>query len=296
MSNTLFVGLGRMGRPMARHIARHFPTTVYDIVPEVVDEVAAEIDARPCYDLGSLSDVKTVILMAPTSAHVEAILLESGMMSRMLRGTLIIDMGSSVPSSTRKIHALAAERGVHFVDAPVSGGISKAETGELAMLVGGDPESVELARPYLDAVGSEVVVVGPSGAGHAAKSINNLVSATNQAVVNEALIRARSAGIEPERMVAVLNSSTGMSQASAVKFPRHVLTEQYDSRFSFDLMLKDINIAMGIETQISSTPLTSALSDLLLKGRPLLGDTPDHTEITRLYERMFNTLITKETP
>lgn len=296
MSTTLFIGLGRMGRPMVAHIARRFPTAVYDIVREVVDAVATETGAEPRYDLDAVADVGTVILMAPTSAHVESILLEGGLLDRLRTGALVVDMGSSVPASTSRIAALAAERGVDYVDAPVSGGISKAETGELAMLVGGDAAAIERARPFLEAVGSDIVVVGGSGAGHAAKSINNLVSATNQAVVNEALIRARAAGIAPERMVAVLNSSTGMSQASNVKFPRHILTEKYDSRFAFDLMLKDIGIAMGIEAPAEAMPLTTALSELLMRGREMLGEAPDHTEITRVYELLFGTPITEETP
>ncbi|UTX53608.1 NAD(P)-dependent oxidoreductase [Leucobacter aridicollis] len=294
MPTTLFIGLGRMGRPMVAHIAPLFATAVYDIVSETVVAVAAEVGAEPRHDLADLADVETVILMAPTSAHVESVLLESGVLDRLAAGALIIDMGSSVPASTRRLSELAAARGIDYVDAPVSGGIAKAETGELAMLVGGTPSAIERARPYLEAVGADIVVVGDSGAGHAAKSINNLVSAANQAIVNEALIRAGVAGIAPERMVAVLNSSTGMSQASSVKFPRHVLTGAYDSRFAFDLMLKDIGIAMGIEAPATSTPLSSAVYELLTAGRQLLGENPDHTEITRVYERTFNTPIIEE--
>lgn len=304
MSTTLFIGLGRMGRPMVSHIAKQFETAVYDIVPEVVEAVASETGARPQHDLENVEGIGTVILMAPTSAHVESILLgsgssdsgssDSGLLDRLAAGALVIDMGSSVPASTRKLSALAGERGVEYVDAPVSGGISKAATGELAILVGGTPEGVERAQPFLEAVGGDIVVVGSSGAGHAAKSINNLVSASNMSVVTEALIRARAAGIDPERMVAVLNSSTGMSQASKVKFPNHILNEAYDSKFAYDLMLKDMGIAMGIESPEGATPLTSAVFDLLTRGRELLGGDADHTEITRVYERIFNTSITKE--
>lgn len=294
MSKTLFIGLGRMGRPMVSHIAKKFPTVVYDIVPDVTDEVAAEVGAEGLHDLSNVTSIGTVILMAPTSQHVEQILLTSGLLDKLARGSLIIDMGSSVPASTRKLSALASEKGIDYVDAPVSGGISKAATGELAMLVGGTPAAVERAMPHIETVGTDVVIVGSSGTGHAAKAINNLVSATNQAAAAEALIRAQAAGIEPERMIAVLNSSTGMSQASQVKFPNHVLTGTYASKFSYDLMLKDMGIAMGIEADEASTPLTAAAFDLLTKGRKTLGENPDHTEITRAYERLFDTTIIKE--
>lgn len=294
MSQVLFIGLGRMGRPMVKHVAAQFPTGVYDIVPEVVDAVAHEVGAEPHRDLGDVTGIDVVILMAPTSAHVEEILLESGLLDRLSRGALVIDMGSSVPASTQKLAAAAAERGIEYVDAPVSGGISKAGTGDLAILVGGDPTAIERARPYLEAVGSHIVIVGGSGAGHAAKSINNLVSASNQAIVNEALIHARAAGIEPERMIAVLNSSTGMSQASQVKFPNHILTGAYDSQFAYDLMMKDMGIAIDINAGAASTPLSTLVFDLLSRARSLLGDNPDHTEITRAYERLFHTTIIKE--
>lgn len=292
MSTTLFIGLGRMGRPMATHIAQHHPTAVYDILRENIDLAAAESGASALYDLESIGDVSTVFLMLPTSAHVESILLESGLLSRLQRGSLIVDMGSSVPESTRRLAEQAAASGIDYVDAPVSGGISKAATGELAILVGGEPAAIERARPYLEAVGSEIVIVGGCGAGHAAKAINNLVSATNMAVVTEALIRARAAGIEPERMIAVLNSSTGMSQASVVKFPNHILTGSYASNFAYDLMLKDLTIAMGIDAPAHATPITQAAYEMLSTGREHLDEMPDHTEITRAYELHFNTIIT----
>ncbi|WP_336659418.1 NAD(P)-dependent oxidoreductase [Leucobacter sp. USHLN153] len=294
MSTSLFIGLGRMGRPMVGHIAQRFDTAVYDIVPEVTKDVAQEIGATPHYDLAHLEGIDTVILMAPTSAIVESILIDSGVLDGLSTGSLIIDMGSSVPASTQKLAALAAARGIDYVDAPVSGGIAKAATGELAMLVGGEPSAIERAMPFIEAVGADVVVVGGSGAGHAAKAINNLVSASNQAIVAEALIRGKAAGIEPERMVAVLNSSTGMSQASQVKFPNHVLTGTYASKFSYDLMLKDMGIAMGIDAPAASTPLTQASYELLVRARETLGEAPDHTEITRGYERLFHTTIVKE--
>ncbi|GGH47416.1 NAD(P)-dependent oxidoreductase [Microbacterium album] len=291
MSNTLFIGLGRMGRPMARHISRHFPTVVHDILRENIDLAVEDSEAAPLYELNDIGVVDTMILMLPTSTHVESILVDSGLLEKLKPGALVIDMGSSVPDSTRKLAAKAVERGIDYVDAPVSGGVAKATSGELAILVGGEPRAVERARPYLEAVGKEIVVVGGNGAGHAAKAINNLVSATNLAVATEALIRGRAAGIAPERMIAVLNTSTGMSQASQVKFPNHILTETYASNFAYDLMLKDLGIAMGIETPNGATPVTQASYELLSRVRELLGEYPDHTEITRAYERYFNTPI-----
>jgi 3-hydroxyisobutyrate dehydrogenase len=189
---------------------------------------------------------------------------------------------------------MAAQHGVDYVDAPVSGGISKAASGDLTMLVGGEAEAIERARPYLEAVGSTVVVVGGSGAGHAAKAINNLVSATNMAVATEAVLRGQAAGIEPQRMIEVLNASTGMSQATQVKFVNHILPGTYASNFAYDLMLKDIGIAMQIEVPEAASTLSNASYRLLSEGRKLLGEQPDHTEIAKVYETLTGTTISKE--
>lgn len=295
MKNTLFIGLGRMGRPMSAHIAKHFPTQVHDIYRDSVDAAVKATDAAPIYDLTEATNIGTVILMLPTSKHVEEILLENGLLKQLDAGTLVIDMGSSIPASTQKLAAVAAEHSIDYVDAPVSGGISKAASGELTMLVGGKPDAIERARPYLEAVGSTVVVVGGSGAGHAAKAINNLVSATNIAVASEAVLRGQAAGIEPHRMIEVLNASTGMSQATQVKFVNHILPGTYASNFAYDLMLKDMGIAMQIEVPQAASPLSEASYRLLTEGRMLLGEQPDHTEIARVYENLAGTFIGTET-
>lgn len=305
MSRTLFIGLGRMGRPMSAHIAKRFQTGMYDIFPAAVEEAAQATGAEPMHDLENLEGVETVILMLPTSKHVEAILLgdaadavhhgsQAGLLHRLESGTLIIDMGSSVPASTQKLAAAAAALGIDYVDAPVSGGISKADSGELTMLVGGTEAAIERAWPYLQAVGDAIVIVGGSGAGHAAKAINNLVSATNMAVASEAVIRGKAVGISPERMIEVLNASTGMSQASQVKFVQHILPGTYASNFAYDLMTKDIGIAMEIEVPEEASELSRAAYKVLTEGRDFLGEQPDHTEIARVYERLSGTTITQE--
>lgn len=296
MSTTLFIGLGRMGRPMVAHIAQRFRTAVHDVVPQVVDDVAREVGATPVPDLASLdvADVEVVILMLPTSTHVEQTLLEDGLLDRLPSTSLVIDMGSSVPASTQRLAELAAARGIAYVDAPVSGGVAKAATGDLTMLVGGSDDGIARAGAHLEAVGGDIVVVGSSGTGHAAKAINNLVSATNIAVASEAVLRAKAAGIAPERMIDVLNASTGMSQASTVKFVQHILPGTYASRFAYDLMLKDMGIAMQIDVPASASPLTAAAYRLLSEGREHLGEQPDHTEIARVYEHLAGASITEE--
>jgi 3-hydroxyisobutyrate dehydrogenase len=287
MTDTLFLGLGRMGAPMARLHAAAFPTRVYDVFPDAAQAVAAASEAEAVSDLAAGSEgVGVVILMLPTSRHVEDVLQgERGLFSRLAKGSLVIDMGSSEPASTRALAAAAAQLGLDYVDAPVSGGIAKAETGELTIMVGGEADAVTRAMPHLETVGDSIVHVGPAAAGHAAKALNNLVSATNIAAATEAVVVAKHYGIEPATMVEVLNASTGMSQATQVKFPQHILPGTYASRFAYDLMLKDMGIAMRMAEEVGFTPVTGAAFQALSTGRTELGDSPDHTEIARVYER-----------
>lgn len=292
MKKTLFIGLGRMGRPMIRHISENFPTLAYDISAESINAIVQSSKAAGLDNLENVEDIATVIMMLPTSDHVEQILVEHGLLENLSPGALVIDMGSSRPASTQHLARLAAERDIDYVDAPVSGGISKAESAELTILVGGTDSAVEKARGHLDTVGSTIVVVGASGAGHAAKAINNLVSATNIAVASEAVLRAKASGIAPERMIEVLNSSTGMSQASQVKFINHILPGSYASNFAYDLMLKDMGIAMAIDVPEDASRITQTAFELLSAGREHLGDNPDHTEITRVYEHLSGESIT----
>lgn len=287
MSTTLFLGLGRMGAPMARLHAGAFRTRVYDVVTDATASVAASSAAEPVTDLADEGPgIDVVILMLPTSAHVEdALRGERGLLGRLAAGALVIDMGSSEPASTRELAAAAAELGIAYVDAPVSGGIAKAETGELTIMAGGEPKAVERARPHLETVGTVIVHVGSAGAGHAAKALNNLVSAANIAAATEAITVAKHNGIEPATMVEVLNASTGMSQATQVKFPQHILPGTYVSGFAYDLMLKDMAIARRMADEIGFAPVTAAAFEALSEGRASLGDHPDHTEIARVYQR-----------
>lgn len=297
MSVTLFLGLGRMGAPMARLHAAGFPTRVYDVFPEAATAVAAASDAVAVADLTAEADADVVILMLPTSRHVEDALQGDGALFARLRpGALVIDMGSSEPSSTRALAATAAELGIAYVDAPVSGGIAKAETGELTIMVGGEEHAVARAMPHLRTVGASIVHVGPAGAGHAAKALNNLVSATNIAAATEAVTVAKHFGIEPATMVEVLNASTGMSQATQVKFPQHILTGAYGSRFAYDLMLKDMGIAAQMAEEVGFAPVTLAAFATLTEGRAGLGDHPDHTEIARVYAQATGITIDEGQP
>ena len=296
---TLFVGLGRMGHPMVRRYAATHSTVLFDIDEDISAGLAAELGAVALPELTGLpDDIATVILMLPDSRIVESVLLgEDDLLAHLSPGTLVIDMGSSEPASTRRLSDLASQKGLQYVDAPVSGGVAKATTGELSIMVGGEPAAVQSAMTHLEPMGANIVHVGPSGAGHAAKALNNLLSATNLAAAAEVLCVAQRSGIRPEVMVEVLNSSTGRSQATEVKYPQHILTGSFASGFEMDLMLKDLDIATGLSAEDEvSTPITSQTVETLVEARRWLDASGlDHTEIARYYEGVNRTLLRSDT-
>lgn len=286
--STLFIGLGKMGSPMVRRYAPTHATVLYDVNHAAAAALADDLGAQVLESLDELPlDVDTVILMLPNSRIVESVVRGGhGLFARLPKAALVIDMGSSEPSSTRALAEEAAEAGIAYVDAPVSGGVAKAATGELSIMVGGAPADAERAAEHLAPLGAHIVAVGPAGAGHAAKALNNLLSATNLAAAAEILTVAKTFGIEADVMVNVINASTGRSQASEVKYPKHVLTGRFDSGFSMDLMLKDLAIAHTLSKGAGlTTPITDKTVETLDEARSVLGGADlDHTEVARFYE------------
>lgn len=285
---SLFIGLGTMGRPMVTRYARDRKVLVFDIDPTIAADVAADTGASVLPDLGDLpADVRTVILMLPTSRIVEGTLRgERGVLSWLRRGSLVIDMGSSEPDSTRTLAMEAADRGISYVDAPVSGGVSKARTGKLSIMVGGEDIAVDAAQDHLKSMGSTIMKVGPIGAGHAAKSLNNLLAATNLLAVAEVVCAAQSMGIDPETMIEVLNTSTGRNRASEVNFPKHVLSGTFDSGFAMDLMVKDMKIATAlVSLNAVDAPIVTRAQEVAEAIRTAHPDGhPDYTELVRHHE------------
>lgn len=283
----LFVGLGTMGRPMARNLSTRddIELLVNDAVREVTHQVAEDLSATAVESLADIpEDVETTILMLPNSAIVESIVEgPEGLLSRLESGSLLMDMGSSEPASSQRLAGLAEMRGIDYVDAPVSGGLIKAKSGELSIMAGGSASAFERAEPLLQSMGAAVFHVGPAGSGDAAKALNNLLSATNIMAAAEVISAAARFGVEPTTMIDVLNASTGRSQASEVKYPRHILTGTFDSGFAYDLMLKDLGISSTL-TQGGLSPVTDAARGVADNLRSTLGERPDHTELVRFYE------------
>ena len=292
----LFVGLGAMGTPMSRHLsAAGHQVVLCDLR---ADHARALADTRAgarsvgLDDVASVADtVATVILMVPDSAAVESVLTgDGGLFGRLRPGTLVIDMSSSLPTSTRRLGAEAEAHGIAFVDAPVSGGVARAETAELTIMVGGSSAAVERARPVLALLGTDITHVGAVGAGHAMKALNNLLSAVGLVAASEVLAIGSKFGLEPQVMLDVLNASTGGNHATKVKMSRFVLSRAFDSGFSLQLMVKDLRTALGLAADTdTATPMATACLEEWTAAGALLGPRADHTEIAAYVERQTGT-------
>ena len=295
----LFVGLGAMGTPMASALAR----AGHDLLLRDVDDARAQAlatelevqavtgDALP----SAASTAAAVVLMLPDSSVVEAVLLgEHGLLAHLPSGALVVDMSSSRPSSTVALAARAAAAGIAYVDAPVSGGVSRARDASLAVMVGADEQAYDRALPLLSAMGGDVTRVGGPGAGHAMKALNNLLSAIGLVAASEVLAVGARFGLEPKTMLDVLNGSTGRNHATEVKMERFVLSGAFDSGFSMRLMVKDLRTALDLAHETGTpVPLSAgALEEWTAALRTLEGtvDGPaDHTHIAAYVEHRAGT-------
>jgi 3-hydroxyisobutyrate dehydrogenase len=275
-----FVGLGRMGAPMVRRLAAGgVAVRGYDAAPAALAALAEVI--TPVTSAAAVAEgVPVVILMLPDSDVVEKV-LGGGLLEALAPGTLLVDMSSSEPLRTRALADRVAERGATLVDAPVSGGVSGARDGTLAIMVGGPAEAATTLEPLLALMGRPRHV-GGVGAGHALKALNNLMSAAHLLASSEAILAGERFGLDPMVMLEVVNASSGRSGSTQNKWPNYIVPETYDSGFSAGLMVKDIRIALGL-AQSTGVPAGLAARTVQLWSEAVdeLGPDADHTEIAR---------------
>lgn len=284
------IGIGSMGWPMAARLAQAgYAVTVYDAVPGQADRFAQEVGgqaAATCAALAAQSDI--VFTMLPTSAIVEQVLSgEQGVLAGLQPGSVVVDMSSGVPAHTQRLAQAVAAAGSQMVDAPVSGGVPRARSGEQAIMFGGPAATLERVRPALSAMGTSITAVGEVGSAHAMKALNNLVSAGGFLIGVEAMVIGQQFGLDPEVIVDVLNASTGMNNSTQKKFKQFVLSRQFNSGFGLDLMVKDLGIALGIATDTGTpTPFAALCRELWAAAGKTLGKGQDHTAVARLSEQL----------
>ena len=276
MSETVaFVGLGNMGGPMSARLVRAgYRVQGYDL-SEPARQALTDAGGVAAGDLAdAVRGASVIVLMLPHSGIVSATVHDGGF--AVEPGSTVVDMSSSEPMRTRELAAELAERGVTLIDAPVSGGVSRARSGQLTIMVGGDPEPV---APLLAQLGT-VTRAGAVGSGHAVKALNNLLSATHLLVTCEAILAGERFGLDPETMLSIFNSSSGRSGSTENKWPNFILPGSFDSGFGLRLMLKDMRIATGLADQVGAPdPLGHAAAELWARAAETLAATADHTEI-----------------
>jgi len=247
-----FIGVGTMGLPMATNLARKgFTVTAYDLNPAAVQAAAQAgmATAASAAEVVAASDL--VITMLPSSPHVEAVYTgDGGVLAAARKGTLCVDMSTIDPAVSRRVAAAAAERGLRFVDAPVSGGTPRAIDGSLAIMVGGADADVAEAMPALRAMGANVIHVGAVGCGEVAKLCNNLIAGVAAVAVSEAFRIAEGFGVDLKVVTEVISKSSGhtwlMEHMHPVPglVPRAASSNDYRPGFMTDLMCKDLGLAV----------------------------------------------------
>ncbi len=259
---TAFLGLGIMGAPMAANLARAgFEVVAWNRSAEKAEALAADHDgvlvaASPAEAAAAAG---TVISMVPDTAEVEAVLLgDSGAAEGLSEGGLVIDMSTIAPTASRSIADRLSEKGILFLDAPVTGSRPKAEDATLTIMVGGPESAFERARPLFDAMGELVVHAGPQGHGSMVKLINNTLAAVNAAALAEGLTLARAAGVDTERALEVVASGSGNSAMVALK-AEAMLSGELEPLFKLEHMLKDVRHclaearALGMELKLAES-------------------------------------------
>ncbi|MCZ7665582.1 MAG: NAD(P)-dependent oxidoreductase [Thermoleophilia bacterium] len=292
-----FIGLGVMGAPMAGHLARAgYSLAVHDIDRLRVDEVAAEhpgvrVAATP-KTVAEASDI--VITMLPSGKYVREVALgDAGLIQGFARGSLLLDTSSCEPWLTVETAATLAQVGVDLVDAPVSGAQAGAQAAELVFMVGGRRGPVARVMPLLDVMGKQAFHLGPVGAGHAMKCINNLITALTFMATAEGLTIGRRFGLDPDVMTDVLNVSTGMSWISRTHIKQRVTNRKFDDPFKLELMVKDISIALELATREElSLPLSDLGRRLWTAAQSYSPEGASISDMVRWVEHMTGTEIT----
>ena len=265
-----------MGQPMAANLA----TEGYRV---------RSFDLNGTGSCRSIADAakgaQVLITMLPDGAAVREAVLEA--LPHLPPNAIVIDMSSSDPAGTRALGAALQVREIHLLDAPVSGAVAGAKSATLAIMVGGSREYLKKVKPVLSALGRQIFHVGPLGAGHAVKALNNYLGAAGTLAGFEALLVARAFGLDPKPMLEAINASTGRNSTTERKIPRDVLTGAFASGFRLALMTKDVGIAAELARGLKlETPFLKETLRLWKQAEKYLQPGADHSEIYKFQEKL----------
>jgi 3-hydroxyisobutyrate dehydrogenase len=271
-----FIGLGVMGQLMAANLeAAGFAVQSYDLNKKGNRKSAAD----------AAKGADALITMLPDGDAVREAVLDA--LPALKPGSVVIDMGSSDPAGTRALGVALSKNDIDMVDAPVSGARFKAKDGTLAIMVGGESDVVAKVMPVLQKLGTEIFHVGPLGAGHAVKALNNYLGAAGTLAGLEALLIAKAFGLEPKPMLDAINASTGRNSTTVRKIPQDVLTGAFASGFKLALMAKDVGIAAELARGLKvKTPFLKETLKHWRAAQKKLPRDADHTEIYKYLEKL----------
>src|SRR3984957_1122624 len=286
-----FVGVGNMGWPMAACLGKAgYTVNINDSRRDVANNFVQQNGGFAPDSLRQLAGASDVIVtMLPTSVIVERVLAEGddNLFAGMKPGTIIIEMSSGVPSVTQRLAEKVASLGGALIDAPVSGGVPRARTGQLAIMVGGDEATIDRALPVLSAMGTSVLRTGAVGSGQAMKALNNLVSTGGFLIGIEALLIGQRFGLDPAVMTDVLNAATGMNNSTQKKFRQFVLSRKFNAGFTMGLLAKDLSIALQVGRETgTAAPLSALVKEMIVSAEAMFGSAADHTEMAKWVERL----------
>jgi len=278
------IGLGNMGAPMGACLSKAgYVVTGFDLLQSARERFAAA-GGRVANDMATaIAAAEVVIMLLPNGRIVRDAV--SAMRPHLRPGTILIDMSSSDPIGTRSLGEELIAAGIAFIDAPVSGGVRRAVTGTLAIMVGG--EGIDRVEPLLSAMGKSIFRTGALGSGHAMKALNNYVSAAGLVAAVEALRIGRKFGLDSALMADILNASSGKNNTTELKLKQFIISETFDDGFPLRLMAKDVRTADDMAHALGiATPLADLCAGLWEAAARELAERANHTEMIRYMERL----------
>ncbi|MEF9988709.1 MAG: 2-hydroxy-3-oxopropionate reductase [Christensenella sp.] len=288
MAKVGFIGLGIMGKPMAKNLVKAgYDLIVYDVAAGAVQELKAA-GAKAASSIKEVTDeAELIVTMLPNSPHVKEVVLGAGgVLETAKAGTIIVDMSSISPIASQEIAAECDKKGVVLLDAPVSGGEPKAVEGTLAIMVGGDEATFKKVEEMLLVMGSSAVLVGEVGSGNVTKLANQIIVALNIAAMSEAMVLATKNGVDPEKVYNAIRGGLAGSTVLDAKMPM-VLDGNFNPGFRIELHIKDLQNALDCAHTVNSpVPLTAEVMEIM-QGLKVAGmQKNDHDAIIRHYEKL----------
>jgi 3-hydroxyisobutyrate dehydrogenase len=286
--------MGMMGLPMAgRLLQAGYRVVAWDIDTQALSH-AQEKGAKTVDSCRQVAEVSSmVVTMLPSSREVEDVVLgKDGFLAGSHERSVLVDMSTSHPSSTKEIARRLSDRGVPMLDAPVAGGVLGARQGNLCIMVGGPEPTFQDCLPILQAMGEQIFYIGGTAAGHTVKIVSNYLSALSVAATAEAFALAVKAGLDPNAVSEVLKVSSGRNYSTEFKFPRYVLPRKFDDGFRLELYVKDLHLLRDISDELGvPMPIGQTLRKVYERAKDLGYGPESHTNIVRMIEQDAGVVI-----